>query len=97
MQQQQQQQQQHILYEEEIDLVGTVRYASLNAFLGRELSRRDDLESLCYSLMYLHRNLPWQGAFAMGLDVNTDQAFEFSKQLRIKTPLVAICVAMPGA
>ncbi|XP_051177807.1 casein kinase 1-like protein HD16 [Lolium perenne] len=53
----------HVQYDQRPGIFrGTVRYASVHAHLGRTSSRRDDLESLAYTLMFLLRgSLPWKG------------------------------------
>ena len=50
---------------------GTSRFASANSLRGVAQSRRDDLESLCYTLLYLMKgNLPWDNVY--GLNENED-------------------------
>lgn len=50
----------HIPSHDGLPFVGTYAFASINCHLGHELSRRDDMESLAYLLVYLlHGSLPW--------------------------------------
>ena len=52
----------HIPLKENRNLTGTARYASCNAHNGLEQSRRDDMESLAYVILYFFKGkLPWQG------------------------------------
>ena len=52
---------QHVKFINNRKLNGTARYASIHALEGYETSRRDDLEGLCYVLIYfLNGHLPWE-------------------------------------
>jgi len=60
----------HIPFNRGLGFTGTPTFASINSHLGLELGRRDDLESLAFTLFYfLWGFLPWQGLDAEGQDL----------------------------
>jgi serine/threonine protein kinase len=82
----------HYDYKDNRRFVGTPRYASLNTHIGVRQSRRDDIESIVYILIYfLKGELPWQG-------VKAKTKSEKKEKIKNKKKIVSVyemCLGLP--
>ena len=75
------------------NLIGTARYASINALNGLTQSRRDDLEAIGYVLMYFLRGrLPWQGIPVR----NKEERYRKIMEKKMATSAEELCQGFPN-
>lgn len=79
----------HMPFRKGRSLIGTARYASINMHIGIDPTRRDDLESFGYMLVYLHKKkLPWQG-------IKSKDPIKSIGDVKLATSLSSLCKNMP--
>jgi len=82
----------HIPFKTNKKLTGTARYSSVNTHMGIEQSRRDDMECLGYTFIYLARGeLPWQGIKAENKKEKYDKIMERKNDV----PIESLCKGLP--
>lgn len=83
----------HIAMAKNKRFVGTARYASVNTHNGIEQSRRDDLESIGYILVYLFKGkLPWQGI----KHPEKKKRYQLIKKKKENVSIDELCKGMPN-
>ena len=71
----------NILQKKEKIIMGTMRYISMNAHLGNEQTKKDDLESLAYIVVYFIKGeLPWQNVKADSKKEKYKKVYQIKKQ-----------------
>ena len=82
----------HIKFSITNNITGTPRYCSINALRGAEQSRRDDIESLFYVIIYFFKgSLPWQN---LKIKSRTER-FNKINQMKKKIDYKDLCKNLP--
>ena len=82
----------HIRKSDGSRIIGTICYSSINHHLELTPTRRDDLESLMYIIVYLVKgSLPWQGIVIQPCQVHQDEVLRVKQATTVK----ALCKGIP--
>ena len=82
----------HITFKRNKCYPGTVGFISLNGSSGIEQTRRDDLESLAYSLIYLSNGtLPWYNVKSKTFEEHQKKIYDIKKNISIED----LCKGLP--
>ena len=83
----------HVKYSIKNQITGTPNFCSLNAMKGVEQSRRDDLESLCYIIIYFFKGfLPWKGLTSGSIIERFNNILDMKKSIKISS----LCEGLPN-
>lgn len=83
----------HVKYTKNSYFSGNMKYSSVNTMKGIEPSRRDDLESLGYMLIYLYnQKLPWEALVSNNRNEIGQKVYEMKKHIPIKL----LCKDLPN-
>ena len=82
----------HITYSKKGYFNGNLKYSSINTMKGVSPSRRDDLESLGYMIIYLYnQKLPWEDLPSKNRYTLAQKIYELKRSIKIEN----LCINMP--
>ena len=85
----------HIQNKQNSSIVGTMRYISTHIHEGNVYSRRDDIISILYVIIYLLKGrLPWCGLKVEPSDKRTKA--EIVYEVKKRTPIPILCTGLPS-
>lgn len=86
----------HINFNTEKPISGTIRYNSIASHQGKEQSRRDDLESLGYVMVFLWKqNLPWILTDKLPATATKEEKVKLITKTKMSTSVEELCQDLP--